>query len=110
MSLTLKICPSCGETFGPREGQWMSYFLEMTFCSRACGYLSQRRRPASGVAYTRDELMTEWTVLRAGGCSRREAAVRLGITWATFDRAWWRAVKAGDIRAVDAGKVGRPHG
>jgi hypothetical protein len=51
--------------------------------------------------YSRDELMDKWDHLRRSGHTRREAAGRLGMTWAAFDRAYWRARAAGDPRAVD---------
>jgi len=52
--------------------------------------------------WSRDDLMTEWELLRSEGYSRRDAADRLGVKWEAFDRAYYRARAAGDPRAVPA--------
>lgn len=51
---------------------------------------------------SRDEVLDEWLLLREQGCSRAQAAERLGMTFDAFDRAWRRARKAGDERALPA--------
>lgn len=51
---------------------------------------------------TRDELMHDWAMLRDEGYSKRQAAARLGMSLAAFDRAFHRARRAGDPRAVPA--------
>jgi hypothetical protein len=50
--------------------------------------------------WSRDDVMTEWDLLRRDGHTRAQAAERLGMTWAALDRAIWRARAAGDPRAV----------
>jgi hypothetical protein len=65
---------------------------------RRNGTLADYRR----VTYSRDELMCEWELLRREGYSKRAAASRLGLTFEAFDRAFLRARKAGDPRAVAA--------
>lgn len=62
----------------------------------AAGTLDEVER----VRFSRDELMDEWVVLRDRGCSKRQAAARLGMTFARFDRALLRARAAGDPRAL----------
>lgn len=52
------------------------------------------------VTYTRDELLEEWAALRVRGLGRSEAAGRLGVSRAAFERALYRARAAGDERAV----------
>lgn len=59
------------------------------------------------VTYSRDELMDEWEVLRLHGYSKRQAAERLGMSFAAFDRAFHRARKDDDPRAVN-GPADRP--
>jgi transposase-like protein len=51
---------------------------------------------------SRDELLDEWVVLRAEGYTMRQAAERLGMTHAGFQRAYHRARRAGDPRALPA--------
>lgn len=53
---------------------------------------------------SRDLLMEEWEVLRRQGYSKRQAAERLRVTFQAFDRAFWRARKAGDPRARSLGE------
>jgi hypothetical protein len=55
------------------------------------------------VKFTRDELMTEWDILRGEGYSKRQAAERIGVTYECFDRAYCRARAAGDPRAYVPG-------
>lgn len=43
----------------------------------------------------RDEFAEEWELLRSEGYTKRQAATRLGMTYKTFERAYWRAKKAG---------------
>lgn len=50
--------------------------------------------------YSRDDLLDEWDLLRSQGCTRREAARRLGLSIEAFDRALYRARADGDERAV----------
>lgn len=49
---------------------------------------------------SRDEVMSDWAILRSRGCTKRQAAERLGIPFPTFTRAYERARAAGDPRAV----------
>ena len=49
--------------------------------------------------WSRDELLSEWELLRGEGHTRLQAAERLGMSALTFDRALWRARAAGDPRA-----------
>lgn len=49
---------------------------------------------------TRDEVMADWELLRSEGYSKRQAAARLGMSHEAFDRAFHRARRAGDPRAV----------
>lgn len=49
---------------------------------------------------TRDELMSDWQILRSRGCTKRQAADRLGMSFDSFNRAYERARAAGDQRAV----------
>jgi hypothetical protein len=51
-------------------------------------------------SWSREDVMSEWDLLRSEGYTRRVAADRLGMRWETFDRAYWRARAAGDPRAV----------
>lgn len=53
--------------------------------------------------YPAEELLTEWEILRSEGHSVRQAAERLGMKYATFDKALQRAQRRGDPRAA------RPH-
>lgn len=50
--------------------------------------------------WTRDELLDEWELLRGEGTTRLQAAERLGMTPAAFERALQRARAAGDPRAA----------
>lgn len=50
----------------------------------------------------RDEVMVEWELLRGEGYTKRQAAARLGMTFAAFDRAFHRSRRAGDSRAKPA--------
>ena len=52
------------------------------------------------VTYRRDELMDQWERFRLYGYSKKEAAAQLGMTFEAFDRAYHRARKADDPRAV----------
>lgn len=54
--------------------------------------------------YSRDELLDEWTFLRSGGVKGREAAARLGMSFASFERALHRAKARGDERATGFGR------
>lgn len=47
----------------------------------------------------RDAFLEEWAVLRVGGATREVAAERMGMTFAAFERALFRARAAGDLRA-----------
>lgn len=51
-------------------------------------------------ARTRDEVLDDWTVLRAADCTRREAARRMGMNPASLYRALHRARHDGDPRAA----------
>lgn len=53
---------------------------------RAGTYLDLPRR-----TWARDEVLTEWQLLRSEGFTRRQAAERLGIKFNTFERAICRA-------------------
>lgn len=48
---------------------------------------------------SRDEVMEDWVRCRARGMTKREAAAAMGMSFAAFDRAYWRARAAGDRRA-----------
>jgi hypothetical protein len=54
---------------------------------------------------SRDELLDDWAVLRAEGYTLRQAAERLGMTQAAFERAYHRARRDGDPRALPALQV-----
>lgn len=47
---------------------------------------------------SRDEVLDEWVHLR-GEVDRRQFAERMGMTYAAFERMWWRARADGDERA-----------
>lgn len=49
---------------------------------------------------SRDELLDEWNHLRAEGHTPYQAAARLNMTFAAFERAYLRARAAGDPRAA----------
>lgn len=49
--------------------------------------------------WTRDELLTEWALLRSAGVSVVDAAPRLGMTVEALTRALTRAKRDGDPRA-----------
>lgn len=51
---------------------------------------------------TRDEVMDYWELLRSEGYSKRQAAARIGMSLEAFDRAFHRARRAGDPRALPA--------
>lgn len=53
---------------------------------------------------TRDELLDDWAHLSVQGVGYREFAGRVGMTFAAWDRAYWRARAAGDERAVRPGQ------
>jgi hypothetical protein len=48
---------------------------------------------------TRDEVMTEWDMLRTAGVTRRQAAAAIGMSYTALDRAIYRARALGDPRA-----------
>jgi hypothetical protein len=50
--------------------------------------------------FAADELLDEWTLLRSEGHTLRQAAERLGITYAALDKALQRAKHRGDPRAI----------
>lgn len=52
------------------------------------------------ITRTRDEVMEDWEILRSHGCTKRQAAERIGMSFAAFSRAYDRARAAGDNRAV----------
>lgn len=56
-------------------------------------YLDLPRR-----TWARDEVLTEWQLLRSEGFTRRQAAERLGIKFNTFERAICRAAAVGGAR------------
>lgn len=60
------------------------------------------------LTFSRDELMTEWEILRGEGYTKREAAARIGISLERFDRAFHRAKAAGDPRAYVLGTAPAP--
>ena len=65
-----------------------------------CGSCYHRLTPDERLDYprtqmSRDELLEEWELLRSEGCTQRQAAERLGMAYATFDRALLRARAAG---------------
>jgi hypothetical protein len=49
-----------------------------------------------------DEVMAEWAILRQQGYTKRQAAERLGMKFKAFEKAYERARRAGDPRAVPA--------
>lgn len=51
---------------------------------------------------SRDEVMSEWELLRDEGLSKTQAAERLGMAFKTFETAYTRARRAGDPRALPA--------
>jgi hypothetical protein len=51
---------------------------------------------------SRDELLDEWVLLRAEGYTMRQAAERLGMAYTAFERAYYRARRDGDPRALPA--------
>lgn len=46
---------------------------------------------------SREDLVEDWELLRSEGYTKRQAAERLGMTFAAFDRAWHRARRAGAV-------------
>ena len=56
---------------------------------------------------TRDELLDDYTILRADGYTWRQCAERLGMTYPAFERAMLRARKDGDLRAMRPGENAR---
>lgn len=53
---------------------------------------------------SRDDLLDDWVVLRVDGYTWRQAAERLGMTYASFERAMNRARIDGDPRAARIGE------
>lgn len=60
------------------------------------------------VQRSRDEVMTEWELLRSEGYTKRQAAERLRMTFGAFEAAYFRARRDGDPRAIPA--IGAPTG
>lgn len=56
---------------------------------------------------SRGELLEEWEWMRGQGVGYREFPARMGMTFAAWERAFLRARKAGDPRAVRAGEAER---
>lgn len=80
-------CVSCGDPDGPRLRQ---------LCTRCYDthYYRGLHLDFERTTRSRDEVMAEWAVLRAEGYGKRQAAERLGMTFAAFDRALQRATRA----------------
>jgi hypothetical protein len=53
-------------------------------------------------SHARDEVLDEWALLRKQGASRAQAAKRIGMSAEALDRAYLRARRAGDPRALPA--------
>jgi transposase-like protein len=97
-------CAECGSTMVPRssatdrvtthEGRGLC-----PPCYRQAQY-GGRLDEYPRRSWSREDVMSEWDLLRAEGYTRRNAAERLGLKWETFDRAFYRAKAAGDPRAV----------
>lgn len=60
---------------------------------------SRPRRPPSPIIPA-DDLLTEYAVIRPSCQSIREAADRMGVTFARLDRALYRARRRGDRRGL----------
>lgn len=50
------------------------------------------------LTFSADELLDEWVLLRGEGYTVRQAAPRIGVSFAALDRALYRAVARGDDR------------
>ena len=97
-------CRSCNKPTHPQgAGKRSDAHIGRGLCSnchdrhRRNGTLDEFPR----ATWSRDDLMTEWDLLRRCGVPRRDAAARIGVTWEAFDRAFWRARAAGDPRAIE---------
>ena len=102
---THRTCGGCGYTMStypndesPRyhQGRGLCNFCRSGVLKR--GTLADHERRTR----TRDEVMAEWELLRDEGLSKAQAAERLGMAFKTFETAYTRARRAGDLRALPA--------
>lgn len=94
-------CVRCGQAVYLRAagGRFLEARGVCNFCyqgARKRGLLIDLERHSRA----RDEVMAEWELLRSEGYSKRQAAERLGMKFKTFAKAYERARRDGDPRAV----------
>lgn len=105
-------CRHCGRFVHPsRRGSSPESRPEGRGLCRPCwlhldktGELADYERPTR----SRDDLLDDYVVLRDQGHDWRQCAERLGMSYPSFERAMFRARKAGDPRARRIGEVAYP--
>ena len=97
-------CRDCGTSFYPPS---LGLERSSTHYGRGlCGTDYETRQIAGTLdehpraARARDEVLSEWELLRQGKVPAKDAPAKLGMTAAAFERAFQRARNAGDPRAV----------
>lgn len=84
-------CHDCDQPLRP-------YFTKRGLCQHPC--YDRRHRAGTHVdaptTYrSRADVLDDWRVLSGEGCTRAQAAPRMGMTKTALDRALWRAQRAG---------------
>lgn len=98
-------CPRCGRVTYPWKAGMATSWSRVG--RGLCGYCHSQLTPDQRMDYPRrnqsqDDVMAEWELLRSEGYTKQQAADRLGMTFAAFDRQFHRARRAGDPRALPA--------
>jgi hypothetical protein len=100
-------CVACGVDTWPsssRDVQGREHHHARGLCRRCYNDGRVELAEHERATHSRDELLTEWEHLRAGGASWRDAARQLGMSYPAFERAMLRARRDGDARAVRPGE------
>lgn len=97
-------CRSCGRRVFPQKSgaAWRDRNAGRRLCT-SCYDRSLRRGTLLNFPMqrrSRDDLLDDWLILRDEGHTLQQAAERLGMSWPTFERAFYRARAAGDPRAL----------
>lgn len=99
-------CVQCSQPIHPRNKapNWASQHAARGLCMH-CWHTTSNRHDTPRLTRSRDELLDDYTILRAQGHTWRQCAQRLNMTYPAFERAMLRARKDGDPRATRIGET-----
>lgn len=105
-------CRRCGAFMHPQRsgGPWRHIAIGRGLCMSCWRHLQGTGELADyeRVSRSRDDLLDDYEVLRGEGYDWRQCAERLGMSYPSFERAMFRARKAGDQRARRIGEINYP--